>query len=216
MDKKCTKCGESKPLTEFYKEPRKRDGLHSACKACFKICAARYYAANCDGAKTIRRKWYVLNREKVRASNAKWQKDNLDKVRASQAKYLAANYEKHKASVARWQTANYEKFRAGQAKYLTENLEAHRVYEHNRRARKRENGGALSPDLADRLYKLQKGKCPCCKEPLGDDFHLDHIIPIALGGTNTDDNIQLLRQRCNNQKCAKHPIDFMQQRGFLL
>jgi 5-methylcytosine-specific restriction endonuclease McrA len=45
---------------------------------------------------------------------------------------------------------------------------------------------------------------------------MDHIIPLALGGTNTDDNIQLLRAKCNKQKGAKHPIDFMQQRGFLL
>lgn len=35
-------------------------------------------------------------------------------------------------------------------------------------------------------------------------------------GTNTDDNIQLLRKLCNLQKSAKHPVDFMQQRGFLL
>jgi 5-methylcytosine-specific restriction endonuclease McrA len=52
--------------------------------------------------------------------------------------------------------------------------------------------------------------------PLGDNYHIDHIMPLALGGSNTDDNIQLLRQRCNNQKCAKHPVDFMQSRGFLL
>lgn len=56
----------------------------------------------------------------------------------------------------------------------------------------------------------------CCGLPLGDNYHIDHIMPLALGGSNTDDNIQLLRQRCNNQKCAKHPVDFMQSRGFLL
>lgn len=46
--------------------------------------------------------------------------------------------------------------------------------------------------------------------------HLDHIVPVAMGGPNIDENIQLLRQRCNNQKHSKHPVDFMQQRGFLL
>jgi 5-methylcytosine-specific restriction endonuclease McrA len=45
---------------------------------------------------------------------------------------------------------------------------------------------------------------------------MDHIIPLALGGANTDDNIQLLRATCNLQKHTKHPIDFMQQRGYLL
>lgn len=45
---------------------------------------------------------------------------------------------------------------------------------------------------------------------------MDHIMPLALGGTNTDDNIQLLCPTCNRSKHAKHPVDFMQQRGFLL
>ena len=87
---------------------------------------------------------------------------------------------------------------------------------HNRRARVRETGGKLSSDLADKLFKLQKGKCPCCAQPLGDDYHLDHKMPIALGGSNTDGNMQLLRAVCNLQKAKKHPIDFMQIRGFLL
>ena len=46
--------------------------------------------------------------------------------------------------------------------------------------------------------------------------HLDHIMPLALGGSNTDDNIQLLRARCNLQKRAKHPVDFMRERGYLI
>lgn len=41
-------------------------------------------------------------------------------------------------------------------------------------------------------------------------------MPLALGGANEDWNIQLLRQRCNNQKKAKHPVDFMQSKGYLL
>lgn len=36
------------------------------------------------------------------------------------------------------------------------------------------------------------------------------------GGTNTDDNIQLLNAKCNVSKGAKHPIEFMQKQGFLL
>lgn len=65
-------------------------------------------------------------------------------------------------------------------------------------------------------HKFTNGKCPCCKQPLGDEFHLDHVIPLALGGPNTDDNMQLLRKTCNLQKSAKHPVQYMQERGFLL
>lgn len=75
--------------------------------------------------------------------------------------------------------------------------------------------GKLSAGLSRKLWDLQRGLCPCCEQELG-KFHMDHIMPISLGGTNTDDNIQLLRQTCNLQKGNKHPIDFMQERGFLL
>ena len=33
-EKPCTKCGEVKPLDEFWAEPRNRSGRHSACKVC--------------------------------------------------------------------------------------------------------------------------------------------------------------------------------------
>lgn len=67
--------------------------------------------------------------------------------------------------------------------------------------------------------RYKNGKCKACSKAshsVGDNYHLDHIMPLALGGPNTDDNIQLLRQRCNNQKSKKHPVDFMQSRGNLL
>ena len=32
--KRCTKCGEEKPASEFYKNRRSKDGLCSRCKAC--------------------------------------------------------------------------------------------------------------------------------------------------------------------------------------
>ncbi len=130
-----------------------------------------------------------------------WRADNPDRAKINSAACHAANPEQYKATDAAWRKANPE---------------AIRIIRQNYRARKRTNGGTLSKDLAIKLFKLQKGKCPCCKQPLGDTYHLDHIVPIALGGLNTDDNIQLLRGTCNHQKHAKHPIDFMQSRGFLL
>lgn len=127
--------------------------------------------------------------------------NNPEKIRESRRIYALKNKEQLKAKA--------------KAKRL-ENPERHRRAKQNRRARERSAVGKISAGLVGRLFDLQKGKCACCKLPLGDDYHIDHIMPLALGGTNTDDNIQLLRARCNRQKNAKHPIDFMQSRGFLL
>ena len=112
--------------------------------------------------------------------------------------------------------ANHEKMRATTKAWRKANPEATRVNNQNRRCRKRANGGKLSKGLSAKLFKLQRGLCPCCQQPLGADFHLDHIMPLSLGGMNIDSNIQLLRQSCNQQKSAKHPVEFMQSRGFLI
>ena len=185
--KTCSKCKTEKPRSEFYKDASKRCGLRSSCKACISIAITHSKPRD---------------REKKKLANAAWQKANREKAKAYSAKWYAANRESHKAMKAAWYAANPD---------------AVRIHSHNRRAREREAGGTLSAGLAERLFKLQRGKCACgCKQPLGDDYHMDHRMPVALGGANEDWNIQLLTAKCNMQKQAKHPIDFMRERGFLL
>lgn len=151
-----------------------------------------------------------------RAFSAKWAAANPDKRKAAAARYRAADPDKVRKSNAKWKAAYPEKVKEINAAWRAKNPEACRIHVQNRNARKRENGGKLSTGLAEKLYKLQRGKCPCCKQPLGDDYHLDHIVPLALGGVHEDWNMQLLRAVCNMQKHKKHPVRFMQSRGFLL
>lgn len=199
--KACTKCGATKPASDFYKDARKLDGLQAHCKECHKATNSKWYSANQDKCKQASAKWRAENPEKHKASKSKWEAENTERIRVHKAEYHAANKEKFKASNKAWHAAHPE---------------ARRIRQNNRRARKIEAGGSLSKGLADKLFAKQRGKCACCGKPLGDNYHLDHIMPLALGGTNTDDNIQLLRSRCNIQKKDKHPVDFMRSRGFLL
>ena len=201
------------------------------CKACAKIMRFAWQLANRDKAKALALAWRTANPERKKAANAacdaanpkrkkatnaSWVAANTQRIKANRIAWRAANPERNKATNAAWDAANIERRKAKNAAWRAANPEATRIQCQNRRARQRENGGVLSKGLADKLFKLQKGKCACCKQPLGADYHLDHIMPISLGGLNIDSNIQLLRQRCNQQKHAKHPVDFMQSRGFLL
>lgn len=184
--KKCTKCNKIKSESLFSRDKRSPDGLCVHCKECSKLRVLE---------------WRNRNPHK----QAEWYRENSEKARRTSVKWKGANPVLHRRKVDEWQKANKEKVR-----------EIGRRAYHARRARKLATEGKLSVGLKDRLFGLQRGKCACCGLPLGNDYHLDHIMPLALGGTNTDDNIQLLRAACNMQKRAKHPVDFMRQRGFLL
>jgi len=83
------------------------------------------------------------------------------------------------------------------------------LHDHKRQAQKLGGGGELSPRIKRTLYEAQKGQCVYCRISLDDVTpHLDHIMPLALGGSNTDDNVQLLCATCNTRKGSAHPAEY--------
>ena len=197
-----------------------------------RAASTKYRLENPEKVKAAQAAYEEKNRDKINASKAKWRRSNPKKCAEQAAKWRAANHEKAKAAGRRCYAANREKINARAAEWRKENAacwvkqrkalwraenpESNRLYMQKRRVRKLSSGGALSKGIVGRLLKLQRGLCPCCKRPLGNEYHMDHIMPLALGGEHVDSNIQLLRASCNLRKQAKHPVDFMQQRGFLL
>lgn len=214
----CTKCKTEKPVEMFHRSSRNKDGRQSHCKQCKSEFHFSHYYKNVDSSREkardsasryrlsahgkLKRDLYRLsNRDKILESARKYHLKNRLKKLAYSIEYYYSHREKILEYGKRWTKENPEKVRA---KVL------------NRLARRRSSEGRLSSGIAIKLYRLQRGKCACCGKPLGNDYQLDHIMPLALGGSNTDSNVQLLRSLCNLQKSAKHPNDFMRQRGFLL
>lgn len=208
--------------------------------------SANYRSEHKDQVKAALAKWYAENKERVQAYKVIYNAENKKKIAASRALYYSKNkenisiasrsrYVKNYDSIKIWRRQYYAKtahsqressrvyreknpeaVALGLKKYYAENPEKFRVYKNNRRARILNAGGMVSTGIAARLLVLQKGKCACCGRSLNKGYHLDHVMPLALGGENSDENIQLLTPRCNHQKHAKHPVDYMQSKGFLL
>lgn len=229
--KVCKTCHIEKPLDEFGVHSILKSGIHNDCKKCNSEKAKKWASKNPEKVKNTITKWRESNKEKISEYNREYRIRNAASVKKSAEEYRAANKDKKKQLAAEWYAANTklacdiaaewrkanpDKVRQLNRNWRSSNPDAVRLIHQNRRAKKRENGGVLSKGLAQKLFKLQKGMCPCCKKSLGKDYELDHIYPIALGGANSDENIQLLRKQCNRRKRAKHPVDFMQSRGFLL
>lgn len=66
--KRCTKCGEIKDKSQFYKNPRRKDGLNSWCSGCQSQYSKDWYEKN--GYRIIR-KPYKKTTEQNRRSNIK-------------------------------------------------------------------------------------------------------------------------------------------------
>ena len=84
--KKCTKCGQDKPLGEFFK--------HRWCNACHVEYSQKYRAENKEKIIESNKKWYAENKEKKRESHKKRLLKNPEKKGESYKKWVAKNPEK--------------------------------------------------------------------------------------------------------------------------
>lgn len=84
----------------------------------------------------------------------------------------------------------------------------------NRRARLAVLGGRITAKQIEHLYLLQKGRCAGCRKKTR-KFHLDHVIPIALGGANDISNAQVLCPSCNLKKGAMPDTEWAASLGRL-
>ena len=67
-------------------------------------------------------------------------------------------------------------------------------------------GGSFTAADIEAIRTAQGNRCYLCGARLK-KFHIDHFIPLALGGTNDAGNLRLACPTCNLSKGAKHPHD---------
>lgn len=116
------------------------------------------------------KRWRIQNRERMLQSNRDWKERNAEKR-------IAKNLT--------WRRNNRLKIR---------------IASHVRRTRMK--GRFTEQDVYD-LFVKQDWYCAnplCIVDLIFESYHIDHKIPVSLGGSNTKENIQLLCVDCNLQK----------------
>lgn len=106
-EKRCTKCQESKPLDQFYRNKIGKDGYTSQCKACERIRTEE---------------WRKANPEKRQKALDKWRAENPDKLKAQTKRWSAQHPGKNSCRLKKWRRDHPEK---------------RRVYDQRRRAQKK-------------------------------------------------------------------------------
>ena len=160
--------------------------------------------------------YFAANRESILAKRATHKAENREEILDRGAKSRASRKEEIRVSSADYYQRNKAVIDAKNLAYFHANPSATRSYHQNRRARVASAHGALSTDLLVKLRVLQKNRCANCGTDCASTGELDHITPLFLGGSNTDENIQLLCRGCNRRKHTKDPIEWAQQNGRLV
>jgi len=146
----------------------------------------------------------------------KWLVTNIDRSR----EYARERYWKNPGALCQkaleWRQQNPERTKELNVIWHLRNPHGRKTHNSNRRAREKNAPGTYTHDQITHLADVQKWKCVYCSVSLRKSYHIDHIKPFALGGTNEIQNIQLLCPACNMRKHAKHPINFARENGLLL
>lgn len=195
-----------------------RFAMSGVCVTCGLESFRRYYEENPEKARERTRLYAEQNPEKVKASSAASKRRRRAARGSSRHKLTEAERKQNqKARQKKYWLAHKDVCAERNRVQRQKNPEVFRSYVRARRARERNAPGSHTSDDICEIRQLQRNKCArCCISLSKVKVHVDHIMPLALGGHNDRANLQLLCSICNLQKWAKHPIADARLLGRLL
>lgn len=211
----CVRCGTEYPFTpEFFVV--QRGSPIRRCRVCNRARVTAWrneHREECRAADRTRwreRKSDEEWREKRYARRRAYHETHRDQLLESNRQWRLKNVERHRENASRWAKNNRDRCNANARAWRARNPELQRAHAKAARARMRTTSqpGSISSADITAQYERQRGRCYWCEEKVGATYHVDHVIPLALGGANTADNIVISCPTCNSSKGAKHPMDF--------
>lgn len=168
-----------------------------------KICARCELEKELSAYSLVRGKPYSYCRSCKAEDDRAYRSKNIERVLARAKKYRAANKESVQRKTAEWHARNRTRLRQIKAKWKKRNPDCARANEAVRRGRIRQAEGTHSMRDIKELFVSQAGKCAICVVELQPGYHVDHVVPLARGGSNWKRNLQILCPPCNESKGAR-------------
>lgn len=165
--KKCSKCGEEKPIIEFHKSKRGKYGVHSLCKICDSIKRKKYSESRPGYDKNRKKEYYYSNKEIEHQRHKTWVEKNREHIRN-----WAKEYDKSRCK-------NDEKYKL--KKIIRGRI--HRGFDTYSKSGKTKSCKEYGIDF-DAIFN-HIGPRP------DKSYHLDHIIPLSLFDLDNPEHVRL-------------------------
>lgn len=212
--KRCTKCDTVKPLGEFSRGSNFKSGYRSVCKD----CERQYRRENRERRSEYIKQYCQENRKKI----TEYQKQYHQKNPEYQKQYYQKKRKQITNHIRQYRQVNRETIWANTTEYQRlhrqENRERYRVYEANRRARKRALPDTLTPSDWQTALDYFNHTCAVCGRQRGlwHTLAADHWIPLVspdCPGTIPTNIVPLCHGvgGCNNSKNDKHPETWLKE-----
>lgn len=108
---------------------------------------------------------------------------------------------------------NRDKYSEFSRNWRLKNPEENRLKQNRYKSRKINADGEHTINDVMLILNNQGWNCVYCCADLHMGYHVDHIMPLALGGSNWPNNLQCLCPTCNMRKSDKHPDDWHKEIG---
>ena len=184
QSKVCITCKQNKDASQFRFRNKERGWLRSTCIECDLAYNKQYRTANRDKEIARHRTWYYQNQEYVLEQKYEiyWSDPDLARFEAQVRK-----------------ENNPELYKAIARKHYEENKDTYGATSIIRKQRIRANKSYRI--TTKEIIKLKNSPCFECGSTV--EIHIDHIIPIKLGGVNGIGNLMPLCKDCNLSKGKK-------------
>jgi len=201
--KVCFNCKEEKPLSAFYKNRSRKDGLDNCCKSCRSKIAAEHYQKNRDKCLTGMKKYYQENRNVILERFRKYRQENRDVISEKKKKHYQENRNVILETKKKYHQENRDAIAEAKKAWRKENPELASAHAASRRARKKQ---AQPPWLTEEhinQIKAEYKNSKRMKKLTGIEHHVDHIVPLKgenVCGLHVPWNLQVIPAKHNLEK----------------
>lgn len=225
--KRCTGCHKEYPeSTEFFYYNKQRRHYRPRCKQCTDAQNRAWKENNTERVREAERRRYWEQHDHFLEKNRRYRTANAEKERARTRAYYRENKDKERARNRRWARSSehrkrymrgyLKRYRADNAERMQElgrswaaaNPDKVRASRMLRKQRLKNAPGAFSGDDIALMFTQQQGRCWYCQESIAEEYHIEHRVPLARGGSNDPSNLVLACPSCNLSKGARLPHEW--------